>query len=251
MSLSIPTSARQDCREDQASTLGRSHCEYSLFSLTRASAVVNLPIRPGVVLVPRAFPGGDFLDQGLLAPGCAGRDTRGRQHATEFGFSPISSQLAVFGCVVATRTARRAAVLSGGGRFRRGEAGLWVLRLSCIEHDLRGLGEVRVGQFARGPGHNPRRRGAPVTLTCRQPSSGANIMNRLAVPLRSYLIVVPCGVSWLRRDRARASRRWSCFDVLVQADHGDSAGSCGPVQINLPAPSSMPATNSASASGAG
>src|SRR5208283_1572682 len=56
-------------------------------------------------------------------------------------------------------------------------------------------------------------------LTCRQPSSGAKIMNRFAVPLRWYSIVMPCGVSWLRRDR-HARLGDELLRCLVHAHHG-------------------------------
>ena len=65
--------------------------------------------------------------------------------------------------------------------------------------DLLGLGEVDIGQFHEDLGiihrsmvpgldpgiRHPRLRGGRL-FTCRQPSRGPNIMNRLAVPLRWY-----------------------------------------------------------------
>ena len=52
------------------------------------------------------------------------------------------------------------------------------------EDDLLRLGKVRIGQILEDIGIIAGR--AAVTSTCRQPSSGANSMKRLAVPLRWY-----------------------------------------------------------------
>ena len=51
------------------------------------------------------------------------------------------------------------------------------------QDDCLGLGEMDIGQLLEHAGITD---GGVVTLTFRQPSSGANIMKRLAVPLRSY-----------------------------------------------------------------
>jgi hypothetical protein len=53
------------------------------------------------------------------------------------------------------------------------------------EDDLAGLGEMLIGQLLQKSGIIDR--GMMLgAVTLRQPSSGANSMNRLAVPLRAY-----------------------------------------------------------------
>ena len=79
----------------------------------------------------------------------------------------------------------------GEGRMERGGG----VRAEIVlhQHDLRRAGKMRIGQIPErlgivnggvtiGDFHPGLRRGR----LCRQPSSGANIMNRLATPLRSY-----------------------------------------------------------------
>jgi hypothetical protein len=61
------------------------------------------------------------------------------------------------------------------------------------QYNLFGVGKMRVRQFLEHLGvidggvmvGDPRLRGGRL-LTLRQPSSGANVMNMLATPLRSY-----------------------------------------------------------------
>ena len=53
------------------------------------------------------------------------------------------------------------------------------------ENDLLGLGKMDIAKLLENLRLSMVVRRS-VTLTCRQPLSGANSMNRLAVPLRSY-----------------------------------------------------------------
>ena len=74
--------------------------------------------------------------------------------------------------------------LGGGKGFIERPGGVGV-EIVLDEDDRLGFGEVNVGQIFQNVGVVDSGAGS-VTLTSRQPSSGANIMNRLATPLRAY-----------------------------------------------------------------
>ena len=112
----------------------------------------ELAIGFGVVFVTIFFPGCDFLEQGC-AIGNAAVETLASQHG-EFGLGHIEPT-AVFGRVVPFE-----AFNDSPGKWASDKS------LSAWAQST----EVR----------------RSVILTCRQPSSGANIIKRLAVPLRSY-----------------------------------------------------------------
>ena len=54
------------------------------------------------------------------------------------------------------------------------------------ENDLFGLGKMQIAKLLKNLRVVDGRASLGDLVTCRQPSSGANSMNRLAVPLRSY-----------------------------------------------------------------
>ena len=144
----------------------------------------EVPVGRGVIGVAVALPGGDFLDEGLFV-GDAPGEALGRQNA-KFGSCARSSQLPCF-----WREVPREALDKPPGFG--GREGI-VERCSCRvgveivldQNDCFGVCEVDIGQIPQDVSvvHGGVAIGdfdmAP------QPSSGANSMNRLAVPLRSY-----------------------------------------------------------------
>ena len=63
---------------------------------------------------------------------------------------------------------------------------LWILRLSWTSADGLDVREVAISRILGDVSIVYGGMTMPFTSTWRQPSSGANNMNRLAVPLRSY-----------------------------------------------------------------
>jgi hypothetical protein len=123
---------------------------------------------------------GDFLFQGLLVGDAAAEALAGQ--SGEFGFGHIEPA-SVFGRVVPFEP------LCQTARFGRGEGRLersWRMRAEIVLHEdnLLGVGKLHVGQFLQHlrviDG------GVAVGDLDLAPASGANIMNRLATPLRSY-----------------------------------------------------------------
>src|ERR1022692_417309 len=96
------------------SALSRSYCWVQSLQLNAGIDGGELPIRLGVVLIPGAYAGGDFLDQGLLVSDPP-IETLRRQHA-EFGFGHIQPT-AVFGCVVPLEPLDEPACLGGREGF--------------------------------------------------------------------------------------------------------------------------------------
>ena len=136
-----------------------------------------MPLGDGVSFVPLADPGGDLVDDGLFVGDAPVEALRGED--AEFGFGQVEPG-AMFGRVVPFEAFDQTPGLGGGKGFVERSSGVSV-EIVLDEDDRFGLREVDVGEVFQNVGVIDG--GAAVG---RQPSSGANIMNRLATPLRAY-----------------------------------------------------------------
>ena len=148
-----------------------------------------MPVGLGVVLVAVVLPCVDFVGEDWLVGDAAIQTLRGEN--AEFGFGHVEPTAVLGGVVPFEALDEPARLGRGKGLIERG----WLVGVEIIlhQHDFHRVGKMRVGQIPEHVGiidggvavGDPRLRGGRL-LTCRQPSSGANTMNRLATPLRSY-----------------------------------------------------------------
>ena len=140
------------------------------------------PVGLGVVLVAVFDPGGDLAFEGLLIWNAAIEALAGEDRQF-WGFPQIEPR-PMLGCVHPLKALDEAASFRCWEGLVERRLGVDV-QVVLKQRDQVGVREVVVGDLLENVGiifwvcRS-------VTLTCRQPSRGANIMKRLATPLRWY-----------------------------------------------------------------
>lgn len=140
----------------------------------------EVPVGLGVVSVAIAFPGGDLVDEGLFVGDAAIEALRGQN--TEFGLGEIEPAAVLWRVVPFEALGQPAGLGGWEGLVERG-LGMGA-EIVLDQDDPGGGGEADVGDVLEDLGVVGG--GPAISDGWRQPSSGANTMNRLATPLRSY-----------------------------------------------------------------